>query len=217
MLIVFIDGAVISVFIIIGLMAGAKVTDILVNIVNAHQKFLTTFMLLSTIIMCIALFSEVKGIIKKNIYIILNIFSDCIIQIGAIVLIFTELEVMASSFDNHFIGMIFMFIPGIAELFFISWIAIGGGYWLPALMNKKIAEMDEINESMIRTIAKNIVCKVVYGTIFLAFSYLLMQKHYPNSYNTIFQGTIYDFVIKIPASWMKNLSLEIYNMYRGLF
>lgn len=209
MYIVFIDSTIIAVFILVSLMAGAGVTDLLINILNKHQTVLIVFMVLSVAIMSISSFLEIRDSIKKIMYIVLNMGLDYIIQIGALVLIFTELEANASSFDKNFIGMIFLFIPAIIELFFVSFIAIAGGYWIPAMLNKKIVEMNEMNISGFKTIITNIIWKVIYGTAFLSCSYLFMQAYYPNSYNSVFQGTIYDLIVKIPALWIKELILLV--------
>lgn len=124
-------------------------------------------------------------------------------------IIFTKLEAIAFGFDTNFIGMLLMFIPAIGELLLMSCIAIGGGYWMPAMVNKGIAEADEMGTSGIVNVIMGSILKIVLGVLFLGVCYMFVQNHYPSSYNRMFQGTIYDSVMKIPASWIENFCMWV--------
>lgn len=204
MYIIFIDSVVFAVIIFLGMSAGAGATDVLVNIVKDHQQFLIIFMALTVIGINIAVFIEVENILRRIIYIIINVVLDCFIHFGVVVAIFTELECISSGFDNNFIGMIFLFIPALLELFLIVCIAIGGGYCIPYLINCLIAAIDNGGGSGIIALFVNLLLKILYGMIFLCICYSFIH-HYPNSYNNIFQNTVYDSVMKIVGLWNEKI------------
>lgn len=89
-----ISGTLLLALILLGLSTGANITDVLVNILNEHQKLLIILMAFLSVSVTVTSFEKIQSTLKKVICIGINIVLDYIIQLGAVVIIFTEVTVM---------------------------------------------------------------------------------------------------------------------------
>jgi len=136
-----ISGTLLLALILLGLSTGANITEVLVNILNEHQKLL--IILMAFLSVTVTSFEKIQSTLKKVICIGINIVLDYIIQLGAVVIIFTEVTVMVEGFENNSVGMMFIFIFGVLELLIMILAGIGGGYGIPFKINKIVAMMEE--------------------------------------------------------------------------
>lgn len=89
-----ISGTLLLALILLGLSTGANITEVLVNILNEHQKLLIILMAFLSVSVTVTSFEKIQSTLKKVICIGINIVLDYIIQLGAVVIIFTEVTVM---------------------------------------------------------------------------------------------------------------------------
>ena len=179
------------------------------NILNEHQKLLIILMAFLSVSVTVTSLEKIQSTFKKVICIGINIVLDYIIQLGAVVIIFTEVNAMVEGFENNSVGMVFIFIFGVLELLIMILAGIGGGYGIPFKINEIVAMMEERNIPGIIAIGINVILKIIYGIVFLGLCYMLMKEYYPNAYNNLFQNTIYDTALKTSAEWMESFALVV--------
>lgn len=204
-----ISGTLLLALILLGLSTGANITEVLVNILNEHQKLLIILMAFLSVSVTVTSLEKIQSTFKKVICIGINIVLDYIIQLGAVVIIFTEVNAMVEGFENNSVGMVFIFIFGVLELLIMILVGIGGGYGIPFKINEIVAMMEERNIPGIIAIGINVILKIIYGIVFLGLCYMLMKEYYPNAYNNLFQNTIYDTALKTSAEWMESFALVV--------
>ena len=202
-----ISGTLLLALILLGLSTGANITEVLVNILNEHQKLLIILMAFLSVSVTVTSLEKIQSTFKKVIGI--NIVLDYIIQLGAVVIIFTEVNAMVEGFENNSVGMVFIFIFGVLELLIMILAGIGGGYGIPFKINEIVAMMEERNIPGIIAIGINVILKIIYGIVFLGLCYMLMKEYYSNAYNNLFQNTIYDTALKTSAEWMESFALVV--------
>ena len=204
-----ISGTLLLALILLGLSTGANITEVLVNILNEHQKLLIILMAFLSVSVTVTSLEKIQSTFKKVICIGINIVLDYIIQLGAVVIIFTEVNAMVEGFENNSVGMVFIFIFGVLELLIMILAGIGGGYGIPFKINEIVAMMEERNIPGIIAIGINVILKIIYGIVFLGLCYMLMKEYYSNAYNNLFQNTIYDTALKTSAEWMESFALVV--------
>lgn len=202
-----ISGTLLLALILLGLSTGANITEVLVNILNEHQKLLIILMAFLSVSVTVTSLEKIQSTFKKVICIGINIVLDYIIQLGAVVIIFTEVNAMVEGFENNSVGMVFIF--GVLELLIMILAGIGGGYGIPFKINEIVAMMEERNIPGIIAIGINVILKIIYGIVFLGLCYMLMKEYYSNAYNNLFQNTIYDTALKTSAEWMESFALVV--------
>ena len=121
-----ISGTLLLALILLGLSTGANITEVLVNILNEHQKLLIILMAFLSVSVTVTSLEKIQSTFKKVICIGINIVLDYIIQLGAVVIIFTEVNAMVEGFENNSVGMVFIFIFGVLELLIMILAGIGG-------------------------------------------------------------------------------------------
>lgn len=178
-------GSVFAVLIGLGMLCGAGLTEIIINFILNHQLIIIVVAMIFVLFnnMNIFEFSD-----NKLIMIILNTFIDVLISIGMIVVIFSYLYFLSSSFQNNFLGMMFLFVGGLAELLLVSYIAIGGGVYVPT----------QISEYLIENEVKLVIVKILYIILYLWLCVQLINLfNLTDSYTAMFSNSIMDFVMKL--------------------